>query len=154
MTLDSSNSYVTLTEANAYFAARLYSDTWEDATDEEKEKVLLMSRRMLDLYMTWKGTPATSGQSLGWPRSGVSGLDSDEIPEAVKAAQLELALVLQGTDTTALPDGAGLSSMSAGPVNLVFNQETRVKVIPDHVVFMLSSLGSFRGEPSSFSVTR
>lgn len=137
MTLDSSNSYVTLEEANAYFAARLYSDTWEDATDAEKEKVLLMSRRMLDLYIQWKVTFA-----------------EDDAPPAVKAAQLELALVLQGTDTTALPDGAGLSSMSAGPVNLVFNQETRVKVIPDHVVFMLSSLGSFRGEPSSFSVTR
>lgn len=154
MTLDSSNSYVTLEEANAYFAARLYSDTWEDATDDEKEKVLLMSRRMLDLYIQWRGTPATSGQSLGWPRSGVSGVESDEIPEAVKAAQLELALVLQGTDTTALPDGAGLASMSVGSVSMAFDQTTKVKVIPDHVVFMLSSLGSLRGEAASFSVTR
>lgn len=137
MTLDSSNSYVTLEEANAYFAARLYSDTWEDATDDEKEKVLLMSRRMLDLYIQWKVDFA-----------------EEAAPPAVKAAQLELALVLQGTDTTALPDGAGLASMSVGSVSMVFDQATKTKIIPDHIVFMLSSHGSLRGEAASFSVTR
>jgi len=137
MTLDTTNSYVTLEEANAYFAARLYSDTWEGADSFEKEKVLLMSRRMLDLYIQWKVVFA-----------------EEDAPAAVKAAQLELALVLQGTDTTALPDGAGLSSMSVGSVSMAFDQATKIKVIPDHIVFMLSSLGSLRGEATAFSVTR
>jgi hypothetical protein len=39
-----------LTEANAYFASRINSDTWDAATDANKTKAMTTSERQLEPY--------------------------------------------------------------------------------------------------------
>ena len=153
-TVDSTNSYVTEAEAATYFGERLYATTWTGASEADQQKALLMARRLLDLHISWKGTPTDEDQALAWPREGVTGFDNDEVPEAVKTAQLELALLLLGTDLTALPDTAGFRSVQVDTIKLEVAAGDRNKIIPAPVLALLSPVGFLKGEQPSFSVTR
>lgn len=153
-TVDSTNSYVPEAEAAGYFAERLYASAWTGAATEDQQKALLMARRLLDLHMTWRGYPASDGQALSWPRVGILGVDGNVIPEPVKVAQMELALVLLGTDLTALPDTAGFKSIQVDTIKLDVDAWDRIKVIPPTVLSLLSHLGSLKSEQNTFSVTR
>ncbi|MBG0789649.1 MAG: hypothetical protein H0S80_04035 [Desulfovibrionaceae bacterium] len=153
-TVDSTNSYVTEAEAATYFGERLYATAWTGASEADQQKALLMARRLLDLHISWKGTPTDEDQALAWPREGITGIDDDEIPEAVETAQLELALTLLGTDLTASPEGQGIARQKVDVIETEYNPADRGGVIPDSIVFMLSSLGSLRGRQVSFSVSR
>lgn len=62
-----SNSYVTLTEAKTYFLRRLYTDAWDNASDEEQENALLAATMQLD-QLDYVGSPVTTFQALKWPR--------------------------------------------------------------------------------------
>ena len=110
----SSNSYVTLAEATAYFGERLYASAWDSATDADKEKALLQACRGLERCRLlvnrrpygYPGEPQDSptydslapsnvGQALSLPRN--KDRDSDglyAIPQPVKNAQCEEALAL------------------------------------------------------------
>ena len=46
--------YGTTTEANEYFASRLHSDPWDDASAAERAKALLSARRLID-NLAFKG---------------------------------------------------------------------------------------------------
>jgi hypothetical protein len=94
----SSNSYVTLEEANTYLAGRLHADTWTSASDSDKEKALLTACRHVEQLRYWDGNrPAFTDprQRLTFPR--VQDIDADGafiIPQSVKEAQCEEALAL------------------------------------------------------------
>lgn len=88
-----SDSYVTLVEADAYFAAgsHLQSAVWLALTDEAQEVALRTAARDLD-NLRYFGTKAVALQALAWPRVYRSLFFSDSIPTAVKRAQMEQAL--------------------------------------------------------------
>lgn len=98
-------SYISANDADVYFANRAI-DTWDNVDDKEA-----MLRRAAD-YMTqayrdrWMGWRTTSTQRLDWPRQNVPQSDlpggygpyvqylaTNVVPEAVKFAQAELALI-------------------------------------------------------------
>lgn len=106
-----SEAYISVADADAYFAARGYS-LWTTMSTAEKEEAL---RRAAD-YMTqayrlrWKGSRINGTQSLDWPRNFVEREDfeaatmngaaviggryyypSDEVPQEVKDANAFLA---------------------------------------------------------------
>jgi hypothetical protein len=85
------NSFVTMEEAEAYFAARLHAEAWGGATAAAREQALRMAARMLN-RLRWHGTPGSATQALCWPRVGAPGAGAGTIPGAVKAAQCEEAL--------------------------------------------------------------
>ena len=105
-----SNSYVTLTEAEAYFAARLNSATWTAASAGDKEAALLSACRHIDacrirVHRRPYGYPTAlaidlleqlnNDQALKFPRQR----DRDAagtyiIPQPAKDAQCEEALAL------------------------------------------------------------
>lgn len=113
---ENSNSYLTLEEAEAYFAGRLNADAWESASDADKEKALLMACRHIEslrlrvrrrpygypdepvdyLGATWDVVaPASATQALSFPRRKDKDHDGNfAIPERVKQAQCEEALAL------------------------------------------------------------
>lgn len=93
------NSYLTLLEAQAYWDSRLFTSSWDDADDQTV--ALLWATRTMDAllsgyneyfstdgsqkayirtYPAWTGLPATSAQSLAWPRTGM--LDRNGYPIA------------------------------------------------------------------------
>jgi len=141
------NSYVTLAEANAYFADRVHSSAW--GLFPEKENVLMSSSQMLDWYMNWKGKKATTTQSMQFPRTGVvrpdgTEVDSTIIPTEVKVATYELALSSLSSDRTVDSDLAGIEQIKAGSLMVKADSgdmdSTAKKVIPDKVKNILSDL--------------
>ena len=94
----SSNSYVTLEEANTYLGERLHADAWASASDSDKEKALLTACRYLEQLRYWDGNrPAFTDprQRLTFPRvTDTDAAGAFVIPQPVKDAQCEEALAL------------------------------------------------------------
>lgn len=123
----SSDSYVSVADADAYMAARLYTVEWDAATTDEKERSLKQATVELD-RMNWKGTVTTTTQALRWGRSGVYDLDgvefpSDEIPYWLTQATTELASSLVVKDRYKESDSTGIRKVSAGEVAVSFDRK-------------------------------
>jgi len=90
--------YVTAAEADGYIAAEyLGSDpgriAWEKLDGTQKEAKLMSACVKLD-SLDFVGAASSPGQPLAWPRNG-----SDEVPPAIKHAQIEIALFPLREDT-------------------------------------------------------
>lgn len=145
------NSYLTVTEADAYFLQRLNTDAWDNADPTtEKPAALIMATALLDAKVAWTGLATDDVQVLGWPRSGmftrnVYAIDSAIIPAALKNATAELALWLLRKDRT---NDAGLSGeqaikrLKAGPMEIEYaDAETTAAfsevAIPSYILALL-----------------
>jgi len=106
------NSYISLEEATAYFAGRFtIGDGWNAYTNDQKTSRLLQAALVLD-RLQYLGEPATDTQAMQWPRRSTYELGHystlrdalghpirvDEIPQSIKYAQAELALVIFDED--------------------------------------------------------
>jgi hypothetical protein len=161
-----SNTYISLDDADTYFEGRLNATAWTGADDPTKKAGLVQAARILDQYILWLGWVSDSDQAMSWPRAGIfyagSGqyyasydihlaesvysIADDSIPQKIKDAQCELALVLISQDTQALPGTAGFKSIGvAGAVDLEIDKYDRTKEIPAHVFKIVSHLGSRKG---------
>jgi hypothetical protein len=93
-------SYVTLTEAEAYFSGRLDSDSWHNASNFDKSKALITATTVLDTKFDWAGVAEETTQPLAFPRKGYSYYDKKVgtyveltgTPNLIIKATLELAL--------------------------------------------------------------
>ena len=124
----SANSYVTLTEAQAFIDGQVESDdvvAWGNSTDDQKNRALFSSTQRIDREK-FLGARVADTQALEWPRSGVRKPDTytnlyglsfpnrlvadyyldTEIPDRVKHAQIVLAVYLNNNK-----DGIGLSGL-------------------------------------------
>ncbi len=148
---ETTNSYVTLDEANAYFADRAHSSAWAD--ELLKEAILVTASQAIDWHVTWKGTRVTGTQSMDWPRIGV--LDkvgitypSDSIPTDIKTAVFEMALVSIDSDRMADGDLDGLAEVRAASLLIKTDDgfyNTKRETIPDHIWKILSGLTTKSG---------
>lgn len=108
-----SNSYVTMLEADSYFEARPHSSVWTAATTTERMAALLYATVMVDQMLIPMGYAAETTQALNWPRDevvdchGTEYLDT-EIPVPIKNAQCEQALYLLTSDPTTYPAVLGM----------------------------------------------
>lgn len=96
-----SNSYGTVTEADAYFEGRFVNETsptvqtgWYLFTEEQKVARLIQAVRIME-RMRFVGIISDYEQSLQWPRiiPIINGkrYEYDIIPESIKNAQFEIA---------------------------------------------------------------
>lgn len=129
----SDNSYVTLAEAEAYFANRLNSSVngdWTNdsagtpRTDDAKKAALITATLRLDEEM-FRGKKVLITQALKWPRYGVYDedgywLDSTTIPARVKRATYITALELLKVDFISEDYLNNFAFFSAG--NIQFKQ--------------------------------
>lgn len=77
------DTYATVAEADEYLAADFTATAWRAETDEDqKSRALVTATRLLD-RQTWPGEKADEFQPLAWPRTGVTGYDDYEVPQAV-----------------------------------------------------------------------
>lgn len=121
----SADTYGTLAEADAYFAAR-QTGNW-DGSDASKEMALRRAATYLDnVYRgAWKGTKATSTQIRAWPRVNVVDVDGygilgAVIPTELKYAQFEAAnLIAGGTDLEGTV-GRATKSETVGPLSVTY----------------------------------
>jgi hypothetical protein len=96
----------------------------------------LMARRLLD-QQPYAGQRADDNQILAWPRIGVTGVDSDTVPQAVLDAQCELALAMLREDLTADDTNRGIKRMKAGSVELEYDGRAPEKRLPDAALALL-----------------
>jgi hypothetical protein len=113
-----------------------------------------MSAMLLDRHVFWSGGKASDIQPMEWPRIGIHGLSSEIVPKAVQVAQMELALILLTTDTTALPSTAGLKTIQADTIKIEVNPGDRSKVIPDSVFALVAAYGSRSGGLGTVTMRR
>jgi len=100
----SANSYVTLDEANTYFETVPNSSTWDNKTDDQKNRALISATRWID-GLNFYGDRCDNGQALKWPRNNYHvdrvELTCSTIPAPIKFATYELARAL-ANDTDAI----------------------------------------------------
>lgn len=128
------NSYVTVAEADAYFANRVDADAWLAANDAKKGQAVVTATSMLD-EMTWAGTVISDAQQLAFPRvceyfdpkaGTILYLTGDIVPDRVIRATYELALHLL-LNNGILNDVGGVESISIGSIGLS-NLQTAARV--------------------------
>jgi hypothetical protein len=92
-----SNSYITLSDANIYFGNRLDAADWTAATSVNKTASLITATSWLDT-LDFYGTRSVTTQALKWPRTDITcdGVEADAtfIPREIKDATCEAALAL------------------------------------------------------------
>jgi hypothetical protein len=153
------NSYVTVAEADAYFADRAFASAW--SSFEDKESLLILCSRMLDWYISWKGFKKAVLQPMEWPRTYVIVKDgtelSDELlPNEVKIAVFELAISSLTEDRTGDDPLLGLEQLRVATLMLKAKPDKSgdttlsKEAIPAKVFKILKELRS----QSSFGVVR
>jgi len=159
-----SNTYLSLSDANSYFEGRLHVSAWTDATDASKNAGLVQAARILNNYVAWLGYKTDQDQAMKWPRWGICyegsmyyecpgepqtwiySLGSETIPQEIKDAQCELALVLLSQDTQAVPDTAGYSQVGVeGAVDVKVDPTDRMGEVPRHVYGLVMHFGRHKG---------
>ncbi|WP_396189864.1 DnaT-like ssDNA-binding protein [Flavobacterium sp.] len=118
------NSYVTVDEANTYFADRLDVAAWTGASEEQKPQALVTATKMLD-DLDWTGYVVSESQPLAFPRSGdyfdprtgTTVSLSSSVPMRVQNATMELAYHLLNNDGL-LDDTGTVESISIGGINI------------------------------------
>ena len=149
-----SNSYVTLAEAEAYFEDRFFASAWVSLTDIVKEQLLVSCSQMLDWYLKWKGTKTSTTQFMLWPREGALRADGEEIEDDIIPPELKVAvyeLVISSIAADRMEDDplAGLGSVKVGPLTVMAGPEkpnqTTKKAIPEKIRMILKDITSGSG---------
>jgi len=114
------NSYVSLADADSYHSLRLNAG-WT-GTDAVKEAALVRAAQYIDVRYSFDGVPMNSEQPMAWPRYIWLDTDnryvpSDSIPQCVKDAQCEVALLaISGELLPAQDRGGRIASQSVSGV--------------------------------------
>lgn len=122
--LDNSTSYVTITEASAYYA-RIGFTAWESLTTEQQEILLEDSSSYCDLR--WgdklKGRLLSTEQALQFPRGDIYdryGRKIEGVPSDWKKSVMEYAVqASSGTlisQTSSADDGLTAKTVTVGPI--------------------------------------
>ena len=117
------NSYVTLDEANAYFAYRSNSDGWRLLNNNQKEELLATSTNYLDDVVNYVGVAVSTSQALAWPRIGsyvepkyntLVEITEGVLPDRVKRATYEMALhLIEHPDVLSTHESVGSIGVSS-----------------------------------------
>ena len=157
------NSFVTLDEANNYFATVPDSSTWDDKTVDQKKRALISATRWIDSFVYY-GDRCDDGQALKFPRNNyqVDGVElaCSTIPLNIKYAQYELARAL-ANDTDVITGTTGkegnISEAKLGDLEVKFNTASQgtgsVNNIMDVYPWLQSYLGAYMlGGAGSFQM--
>lgn len=148
-----SNSYVTVAEADAYFADRLHSTNWINAIATDKEKALIQATKMID-FKHFMGYKTISSQLLKFPRTGIyydgELLDSLSVPLSIMSAVFELAIYLLSDDYTTPNEISEFDNIKVGSLNITPTKQNNNLDLPPFVnellkPFIRSGIGISRG---------
>jgi len=160
------NAYVSVQEADDYYAIHLYGTTWTSAsmTTARKEAAIVMATRMIDASFSFKGNQYSVSQALKWPRYGVrlpsdpaagqayqpdaenqspdyyNTLPSNMIPQALKNAVMELCRFLLAKDRSTDQDKSNIKRQKVDVIEREFFEGSAPDLVPEEVQRMLSDL--------------
>jgi hypothetical protein len=130
------NSWVTLEEADAYFATLLNTGAWTEAGEESpplQEPALITAHGRLSQETFSKA------------------IDADDPPENLKRAQMKLALAMLDDDMLADTGLEGFESLKVGPISMVLRSRV-AGALPADVRRELGGL--LMGSPYQFRILR
>lgn len=139
------NSYVTVAEADLYFADRLDASAWTSADATSKAQALVTATNVLD-DMSWTGTAISESQPLAFPRNGnyfdprlgsYIYMDGIEVPARILYAVSEMAQHLLNNDGM-LDDTGSVDTIAVGPITL--NNIKKPSLIPAVAKKMITPL--------------
>jgi hypothetical protein len=118
------NSYVTVDEANTYFADRIDVAAWTAATDTQKAQALVTATKIFN-DMSWNGVAVSESQPLAFPRIGFyfdprvgSNIRlQDTLPTRILEATFELAYHLLNNDGI-LDDTGRTIGLNVGSISM------------------------------------
>ncbi|MDY0223353.1 MAG: hypothetical protein RBR67_19690 [Desulfobacterium sp.] len=124
---EGTNSYCSTEFAYTYFETRLHAESWDDGIPSII--ALIQACKLMETRVKWKGAKASKTQTLQWPRTGLTDLyndavPNDEIPDIVKETQCELALYIIESDPYLVPGGIETINFSGLKINTNPKQET------------------------------
>ena len=150
---ETSNSYATLAEANTYFETVPEESTWDDKTDDQKNRALISACRWIDT-LKFLGDRCDNDQALQWPRNNYH-VDKVElvctsIPSKIKFAQYELARAL-ANDTDAITGNKGTDGtyeeVKLGEIEVKYNTSSQgvgtINNVFDVYPWLQSYLGAY-----------
>jgi hypothetical protein len=147
------NSYVTLDEANAYFAYRSNSDGWRLLNNNQKEELLATSTQYLDDVVNYVGVAVSTSQALAWPRIGsyvepkynsMVEIVENILPDRVKRATYEMALhLIEHPDVLSTHESVG----SIGVSSIKLSDIQKPSRLPHMVRKIISPLSTGLDEP-------
>lgn len=121
----SSNSYVSVADADSYFTDRNVS-TWGALSTPAKQAALLYATAYVDANFDFPGYLQASEQALDWPRSGAYDNETrilTGIPQKLKDAVCELALVHANTEALNTTfEGSNVKSEKVGSIAVEYFQ--------------------------------
>lgn len=138
------DTFVSLADANAYFAARLRSENWDAADAADREKALRLATAILT-RQRYVGTLASSSQILAWPRNGAvdqegRAIGSSTIPQAIKDACCEFALRLLTDDFYADSGNKGIRKVTVANIAIEYSDRAPEREMPDAVLDFIRPL--------------
>jgi len=141
----SADTYGTLAESDAYFAAR-ESGNW-DGSNEHKEMALRKAATYLDNVGRgkWKGIRTNRDQARAWPRSYAIDSDgysyeADTIPDVLKYAQFEAAKIIAGGTELETTLSRAVKSEQVGPLSVTYMDGAALQAQYPQVTNWLSDL--------------
>ena len=92
------DSYADLATADAYMAATPNAAAWAALDSDTRGQLLVTATRTFDRQV-WQGTATDDAVAEGhqWPRTGLSGVEDDELPTDLVYGTIELAWYIQTT---------------------------------------------------------
>lgn len=141
------NSYCDVAFADDYVEANHFASAdWLALEEEDKQRLLVRSSKVLDIRFKWHGQRIDPDSGLKWPRAGVYDEDSfviadDVIPRILKEATVEFACYLMSDDWTAPRENDQFKRLQIDVIDVQFNTDYRRAYIPDTLVQMLRDLG-------------
>jgi hypothetical protein len=141
-------SYSTVEFADDYVEANHFAATdWLALDEEDKQRLLVRSSKVLDIRFKWNGQRVDQDSGLKWPRSGVYDEDSfqiadDVIPRILQEATVEFATYLMNDDWTAPRDADQYKELQIDVIDVKYNTEFRRAYIPPTIIAMLEALGA------------
>lgn len=143
--------YITISDASIYFSERLHTEVWDEASDTDRLKALIMATRAID-KLNFIGEQTEVDQELQFPRGGDSA-----IPAAIQEATCELALrLLDGIDADMEIENVRTNSSGISSVNNTYD----ARVVPEYVLAGIPSptawqmLKPYLRDARELSVTR
>ncbi len=127
------NSYLSLADAQAIAATRLFTQAWDNASPCTKEQAIITATALLD-RMGWQGRKLAPTQPIAWPRVAEGAPQgyplTTETPEPIKTASVELAIHLLSTGS--LGSTAAIMQQMLGDAMVMYYQHIADE-LPKHV---------------------
>lgn len=138
------NSYISVEDADDYFAGKWKASSYDDLDTEQKQQLLVTATRRLETFK-FAGDIADPSQALQWPRKdlidarGVA-VPSDAMPRFLDFAVCEMAnwILTEEDRMVSDTDLSQLEKFKAGPLDLTF--KPRAQDFPYYVMDLLDMI--------------